>query len=57
MQIYLQQSLIRFCKYDEKKNTSKILEKEICKKGSEKALPFFTDIPISVIAYYNKEEK
>lgn len=39
------------------KNTSKILEKEICKKGSEKALPFFTDIKISVIAYYNKEEK
>lgn len=39
------------------KNTSKIPEKEICKKGSEKALPFFTDIKISVIAYYNKEEK
>lgn len=42
MQIYLQQSLIRFCKDDEKyvKNTSK----RNTQKGSEKALPFFTDI-------------
>ena len=37
-------------------NTSKILAKEIRKKVV-KNTAFFTDIQISVIAYYNKEEK